>query len=444
MSESSIKLRRSAIAGKLPGTEQLELGELAINTHDGKMFLKQDRDGNVSIRQIGAEVAENTLFVAENGDDTNSGDSISHAYLTLDKALAEAVSGTTIFLKSGTYTLDNSSGGVDVPAGVSIVGDNLRTTNIQGSVSDNDLLYLRPACYVTGVTFRGHTNGAAAVSFNPDGSAGVITTSPYVQNCSSITTTGTGMKIDGSYTSGGQRSMVADAFTQINSGGIGVHILNEGYAQLVSIFTVACDIGVLTESGGQCSLTNSNCSFGNFGIKSEGTSSQLYSGTVNGETALGSTDIVIDGLSEKPKYGDAIKFSGDTKYYTVENATDLASGESTVTLLEPLDNTIADNDTVGFFQRSLIAASSITFEYVGTGTDLYNTPRSGGFPIQENEVIQDDNDAGVVYFTSTDHKGDFRIGGELLINRTSGTIEGTTFDRSLFAVLTPYILALED
>jgi hypothetical protein len=444
MSESTIKLRRSAIAGKIPETEQLELGELAINTHDGKMFLKQDRDGNVSIRQIGAEVAENTLFVAENGNDINSGESISNAYLTLDKALAEATSGTTIFLKSGTYTLDNSSGGVDVPAGVSIVGDNLRTTNIQGSVPTNDLLYLRPACYVTGVTFRGHTDGAAAVAFNPDGSAGVITTSPYVQNCSSITTTGTGMRIDGSHTSGGQRSMVADAFTQINSGGIGVHLLNQGYAQLVSIFTVACDIGILTESGGQCSLTNSNCSFGNFGLKSEGISSQLYLGAVNGEFISGTNTVVVNGLTEKPKYGDAVKFDGDPKYYTVEDATDLSAAESTITLLEPLDNTILNGSEAGFFQRSLISASSITFEFVGTGTDLYNTPRSGGYPIQENEVIQDENNAGIVYFTSTDHKGDFRIGGELLINRTSGTIEGETFDRSLFAVLTPYILALED
>lgn len=444
MSDSLIKLRRSAVEGKIPTPEQLELGELAINTHDGKMFLKQDRNGNVSIREIGSEVADNTLYVSENGSDTNLGISISQAFLTLDKALAEATPGTTIFLKSGTYTLDNSAGGVDVPTRVSIVGDNLRTTNIQGSVPTNDLLYLRPACYVTGVTFRGHTDGAAAVAFNPDGSAGVITTSPYVQNCSSITTTGTGMRVDGSHTSGGQRSMVADAFTQINSGGIGVHLLNRGYAQLVSIFTIACDIGILTESGGQCSLTNSNCSFGNFGLKSEGISPELYSGSVNGQTISGSTKITIDGLSEKPKYGDAIKFAGDTKYYTVEDATDLSSGESTVTLLESLDNTIPDNDSVGFFQRSFIAASSITFEYVGTGTDLYNTPRLGGYPIQENEVIRDENNAGIVYFTSTDHKGDFRIGSELLINRTSGTIEGETFDRSLFAVLTPYILALED
>jgi hypothetical protein len=64
--------------------------------------------------------------------------------------------------------------------------------------------------------------------------------------------------------------------------------------------------------------------------------------------------------------------------------------------------------------------------------------------LSENEIIQDDDGGGQVYFTSTDQRGDFRIGTELTINRQAGTIEGDAFDRSLFAVLTPYILALED
>ena len=99
----------------------------------------------------------------------------------------------------------------------------------------------------------------------------------------------------------------------------------------------------------------------------------------------------------------------------------------------------------------------MTFEYVGTGTqiqgvtdggantdDLYNRPRTDDFPKTENEVIQDSTtNLGAVYFTSTDHKGDFRIGSEMRINRTDGRIEGDTFNRSLFSVMTPYILAIE-
>jgi hypothetical protein len=438
---TSIKLRRSSISGKIPTTGQLELGEVAINTHDGKMFFKRDANGALSIVELGIkDVADNVLYVSKNGSDDNSGETIAEAFLTIDAAIAAANTGTTIFVKSGDYTISNP---ITIPAEVAIVGDNLRTTNIYGANANNDIFYVNNGTYVTGVTFRGHTDGAAAISFDPSGSAGDITTSPYIQNCSSITTTGTGMKIDGSVVTG-LRSMVSDAFTQINAGGVGIHLLNQGYAQLVSIFTVACDVGVLAESGGQCSLTNSNCSFGNFGLRSTGVSSVLYSGTTSSSALTFGKQITLSGLSERPKYGDAVKFATDPKYYTVANSTPLSSSSSTITIEETFETNIGSGVAVEFFQRSLIAASSITFEYVGSGTNLYDTPRSGAFPIQENEVVEDTDGRGKVYFTSTDHKGDFRIGGDLVINRESGTITGTTFDRSLFAVLTPYILALED
>ena len=37
---STIKIRRSAVAGRIPTTSDLALGELALNTYDGKIFLK--------------------------------------------------------------------------------------------------------------------------------------------------------------------------------------------------------------------------------------------------------------------------------------------------------------------------------------------------------------------------------------------------------------------
>lgn len=441
---SKIQLKRSSVEGKIPTSSDLSLGEVAINTHDGKMFFKQDENGNITIRQVGMpDVADNVLYVSKNGNDDNDGSTISDSFATLDKALLVATDGTTVFLKSGTYTINNSSDGVIIPRFVSIVGDNLRTTNIVGASSSNDMFYVNNGCFITGVTFRNHAG--AAVSFNPNGSAGFITTSPYIQNCSSITFNGgTGMRIDGSAVTG-LKSMVSDAFTQINFNGKGIYILNQGYAQLVSIFTISCDVGILVESGGQCSITNSNCSFGNLGLKATGIGPLLYSGTTSGASLANTSQVTMTGLSERPKYGDAIKFTGYTRYYTVENSTALSGGSSVVTLKERLTETIDSLVAVEFYQRSLIAASSITFEYIGTGTNIaFNTPRSGAFPIQANEVIQDSDGAGQVYFTSTDHKGDFRIGGDLVINRSTGSIEGTTFDRSLFAVLTPYILALED
>jgi mRNA degradation ribonuclease J1/J2 len=79
---------------------------------------------------------------------------------------------------------------------------------------------------------------------------------------------------------------------------------------------------------------------------------------------------------------------------------------------------------------------------VGTGTVLTEAlPATGAIPIPANQVVQTDN--GQVIYTSTDERGDFKVGDQLTINGSTGTITGDTFDKSLFAVMTPYILALE-
>lgn len=439
----TIKLRRSAVPGRVPTTAQLELGEVAINTHDGVMYFKQDNTasgGGESIVEVGRpDSAANVYYVKEDGDDTEDGTTLSTAFATIDAAVAVSTAGDTIFVKSGDHTVQNP---LEIPAGVTIVGDNLRSTTIRGATPTANILELNNACYVSGVTFRGHISGAAAVCF-PSTGAGTITTSPYVQNCSSITGDGIGMLIDGSLATG-TRSMVSDAFTQINLGGVGVKIINRGYAQLVSIFTVSCQDGILCESGGQCSLTNSNCSFGTNGLRATGISTSLYGGTTSTNIQETGNTVTLTGLSQRPRYGDAIKIAGDSQYYTVEEATPLSSGSSTVTILETFLQDTASGATVNFYERSLIQASSITFEYVGAGNNLTTAlPENGGFPVQENEVVEDADGQGQVFFTSTDQKGDFRIGGDLLINASAGIIEGTTFDRSLFAVLTPYILAIE-
>ena len=44
----TIKLKRSNTAGNLPTTSNLELGEVGINTKDGKLFLRKHVDGNTS------------------------------------------------------------------------------------------------------------------------------------------------------------------------------------------------------------------------------------------------------------------------------------------------------------------------------------------------------------------------------------------------------------
>jgi hypothetical protein len=153
--------------------------------------------------------------------------------------------------------------------------------------------------------------------------------------------------------------------------------------------------------------------------------------------------MTFSGLSVRPAVNDAVLVTDgvNSQYILVREATPLAAGVSTITFGETLEFTPTFS-LCNFLQISLISASSQTFEYVGTGTNiLTSTPRLGGIPIQANEIRE--ANGGRVNYTSTDQFGDFRIGPGLLISEEAGVIEGTTFDRSLFAVLTPYILALE-
>ena len=64
-----IKLKRSAVAGKAPVVGDLELGELALNTYDGKLYTKKD-NGTASIIELsgggGGPIAETAQVISQN------------------------------------------------------------------------------------------------------------------------------------------------------------------------------------------------------------------------------------------------------------------------------------------------------------------------------------------------------------------------------------------
>ena len=61
----TIKLKRSSTAGAVPSTSDLELGELALNTYDGKIFMKKD-DGTAQIIEVGGGGGPSNIDVASN------------------------------------------------------------------------------------------------------------------------------------------------------------------------------------------------------------------------------------------------------------------------------------------------------------------------------------------------------------------------------------------
>jgi hypothetical protein len=54
MASPQIRIKRTAVSGRVPTTAQLDLGELAINTTDGKLFLKKSYNNVESIIDVGS------------------------------------------------------------------------------------------------------------------------------------------------------------------------------------------------------------------------------------------------------------------------------------------------------------------------------------------------------------------------------------------------------
>ena len=139
--------------------------------------------------------------------------------------------------------------------------------------------------------------------WGPDDTRAWITArSPYVQNLTTFGYAATGQKIDGALHNGGNDSIVSNDFTQVISDGIGAWLLNNGRAEMVSVFTYYSHIGYLCQTGGRARATNGNNSYGTFGSVADGVdpdetpitaivdNSQQYNATIS--------RVITDGANE--------------------------------------------------------------------------------------------------------------------------------------------------
>jgi hypothetical protein len=204
----------------------------------------------------------------------------------------------------------NVSSSENLSIGMTVFGDGIGTGSIITKI-DGTTVTLSVA---NRETFTGRT-----INFdNYVGTAGVIAKSPYIQNCTSLTTTGSGLRVDGNLAKG-TASFVLDSYTQYNQGGDGIVILNQGYAQLVSIFEICCDRAVYLSGGSTCSITNSNTDFGNYGLVADGISPLQYTANID-QTQPSNFEFNIKNIRTKPYVGQVVTFGNNgNPYYFITN-----------------------------------------------------------------------------------------------------------------------------
>ena len=241
-------------------------------------------------------------YVSTDGvDAANRGTSLNSPWRTVRYACQNITGPATIFIKTGYY---EEILPISLPAGVALVGDELRGTTISPApgYETSNMFYVRNACGIRNMTLTGlsgslgplnqyltrRPTAGAYVSLDPgsgtnDSSVWITSRSPYIQNVTTFGYGCIGMKVDGNLHDGGNKSIVANDFTQVLSDGIGAWVTNQGRSELVSVFSYYGHIGYLAENGGRIRATNGNSSYGTYGCVSEGVSlaETPITGTVN-------------------------------------------------------------------------------------------------------------------------------------------------------------------
>jgi hypothetical protein len=247
-----------------------------------------------------------------------------------------------IFVKGGVYFEVLP---ISVPATVSIIGDNLRNPTIRPAPGYelSNMFFMRNATSVRNMTLEGLTGtlgvlnqyltqrptAGAYVSLDPgtgptDPSVWITTRSPYIQNVTTFGTGCVGMKVDGNLHNGGNRSIVANDFTQVLSDGIGAWITNNARAELVSVFTYYNHIGYLAENNGKIRATNGNCSYGDYGAVAEGVNgAEIYkTALVNNRSTEASVGFVFTNGAQVLRY----EYSNAGSDYTVATSAIAGAG----------------------------------------------------------------------------------------------------------------------
>ena len=322
----------------------------------------------------------------------------------------------------------------------------------------------------------------------------IIEASPYTQNSSIISFKGgSGALVDGSkvkqpncpfaglnpdgtaeFPNQG-KSMVASAFTIVSQGGsaTGYKVINDGYTQLVSVFVIFCQDGVLAESGGYASITNSATNFGVYALRATGYRAEAYSfdrgygegasyqrATVDTvtESVTGRTEFTISKLGRSPLEHYIVKLDGyrsideETEYFidfidqttvtlgpdygakvTLSDGTGASPAryvdELTGQEIDPLElvnyhqTTYGTTLKVSLHRPSIVNSSSHTWEFAGSGTTYEALPENGGTKIEAYEQVSENY--GRVYCSGTDELGDFKVGTFAQIENRTGNITFT-------------------
>jgi len=308
------RIKRSGIENRVPQLEDLELGEVALNFFDGKLFFKRDyvRDGDPvqEIVQFISDVpVDNIIYVAKNGHDENNGESWSRPVLTVEKALELAATKTTpllIDIAPGRY---QTRGHLDMPDNTMIRAAH-RTVIFEPEpgYEERNVFRMGSGCFIEGPLFEGfrvddldNPTEGFAVSFRP---GAVILRAPYAHkiavrtppywgvvappldrnNANPLVGRGAGVALaDGDVCSPYSifPNIMTWGATPVTHNGIGYCAKNGGLINAVNAVSIWAHKHFYALNGGQIILSSCSTQFGDYTLIAEGSRNVVEPNEVN-------------------------------------------------------------------------------------------------------------------------------------------------------------------
>jgi hypothetical protein len=183
-----VKLKRTSVQGRVPTISNLELGELAINTHDGRIFFEKD-DGILSIQEILTTNSQNSgsfnligaisaSSLSISGDSFIGGNLTLGGNITIGDATTDSVTVTAQF--SGSLIPDGNEVydlGSSLKKWNNLWVNNVNATQLTGNIvstngvisGSSQLTSSFDSRYLN-VSGEGTISGSFTGSFNGDGS----------------------------------------------------------------------------------------------------------------------------------------------------------------------------------------------------------------------------------------------------------------------------------
>lgn len=334
---AKILVKRSFIPDQAPTLNDVDVGEVAINIFDGRMYFRRQyiRFGE-EVEEISEFVSsspiENVIFVQQNGDDFNLGESWDRAVATIERALELA------WLREGELTLIELGPGRYITQGNLSMPDNCalrappRVTSIrpEPGFEVNNVFLMGSGCFIEGPIFEdwrlddleNPTKGFAAV-FRP---GAVIRRAPYVHKIAVRNTptwstvappldrnsippnpylppAGGVAMADGAVCSPYSiyPNIMTWGATPVLHNGIGYCAKNGGLINAVNAVSLWCHKHFYAIDGGQIVLSACSTQFGDFTMVSKGSRNVIVpvdfdtvaDGTVELEPAAGTYDTII-------------------------------------------------------------------------------------------------------------------------------------------------------